>query len=242
MTAGAVGARPRPGRFGWAACVFDLDGTLWDSLGLWRQIDQVFLARRGLDLPPDYPTAVAALPLDQAARYTIDRFGLLDTVAGLVEEWQAMALEAYSQTIELRPYAKEYLTELKAAGIRLAIATSLSEPLRRPALARHGLTDLFEVVCAADEVDRGKHNPQIYRLAARRLGLPPSRCLVFEDVLAAIRSARAAGLTVYAVRDGQADWPAIARAAHGVVTDFRLAPTPVGVRRRRRAGLASLGV
>ncbi|MDR1078994.1 MAG: HAD family phosphatase [Propionibacteriaceae bacterium] len=236
MTTGAVGARPRPSRFGWAGGVFDLDGTLWDSLGLWRQIDQVFLARRGLDLPPDYPTAVAALPLSQAARYTIDRFGLSDSVAGLVAEWQAMALEAYSHTIELRPYVKEYLTELRAAGVRLAIATSLSEPLRRPALARHGLTDLFDVVCSSDEVDRGKHDPRIYRLAARRLGLPPSRCLVFEDVLTAVRSARAAGLTVYAVWAGQDDWPAIARAAHGVVTDFRLAPAPVGVRRRRFGG------
>jgi HAD superfamily hydrolase (TIGR01509 family) len=218
---------------GLTACLFDLDGTLWDSLGLWRQIDQDCLGRRGLALPEDYPGALAVLALPEAARYTIDRFGWSDTVEALVAEWQAMALEAYSHTIELRPHVKDYLHELRAAGVNLAVVTSLSPSLLWPGLERHGLTALFDVVCTAEEAGQSKRSPAIYRLAARRLGVAPGRCLVFEDVRPAVLSARAAGMTVRAVWTGQDDWPAIARAAHGVVTDYRLAPAPASLRRGR---------
>ncbi|MCL1919046.1 MAG: HAD family phosphatase [Peptococcaceae bacterium] len=216
------------------ACIFDLDGTLLDSLKVWEQIDTAFLHKRGHTVPPDYGEAVASLGLREAANYTITRFGLTEDADSLIAEWKALASYAYSHTIPLKPYAKEYLCALKACGIKLAVATSLPASLYTPALQRHGLLPLFDALCSVDEVTRSKNHPDIYILAAQRLGIDPQMCekedlaciYVFEDIPQALRSAKYLGMTVYGVYDKSSvePWETIIEIADGVIYDFRNAP------------------
>ncbi|MDR2736128.1 MAG: HAD family phosphatase [Gracilibacteraceae bacterium] len=212
------------------ACIFDLDGTLLDSLQVWEQLDTAFLQRRGVTVPEDYADTVASLSIREAAVYTIQRFALAEDADTLIAEWKALALHAYSHTVMMKPYAKEYLHKLKTTGVKLAIATSLPHVLSAPALDRHGITPLFDAICSADETAHGKNSPDIYILAATRLGIPARHyrdIVVFEDILQAIRSAKSTGMIVYGVYDEASarHWETVKQVANGVIYDFREAPS-----------------
>ena len=171
--------------------IFDLDGTLLDSMGVWDQVDVDFLAKRGFEVPDDYMQKVAAMQFRQIAEYTIARFGLSDTPEALMEEWDHMARVMYATVVEAKPYAREYLAALKASGAKLAVATSLPPMLREPAMKHVGIFDYFDDVVSVDDAgDVGKTEPDVYLLAASRLGIKPSDCTVFEDLLVGMRSAK----------------------------------------------------
>ena len=99
--------------------IFDLDGTLLDSMRVWEDIDVAFLKKRGLEVPPDYQEAITPLGFLEAARYTIRRFGFPETPEELIQEWHQMAVDAYTYEVELKDGAAEYLRYLKEKGIRL---------------------------------------------------------------------------------------------------------------------------
>lgn len=210
------------------AYIFDLDGTLLDSMGVWEQIDVDFLTKRGLEVPRDYIYAICSRSFPEAAQYTIDRFGLSESVDDLLREWASMAIYAYGHTVPLKPYAKEYLAALKRQGAKLGIATSLPAVLYEPALRNHGIMELFDVICSTDEVSYGKTKPDVFLLAASKLGTDPQQCVVFEDITQAIKSAKLAGMTVYGVYDesSREHWTLIRQIADGVLYDFKDAPLP----------------
>ena len=181
--------------------IFDLDGTLLDSMGVWEDIDRAFLGRRGIPVPPDYMDKVAALSFPAAAVYTIERFALQETPESLMEEWSDMARDAYAHRVPLKAGAGAYLERLKRNGVKLAVATASSEELFIPALKRNGVYHLFDAFTTLKEVARGKGFPDIYLLAAQRLGLAPARCIVFEDIYDGICGARDGGFFTCAVED-----------------------------------------
>lgn len=209
------------------AAIFDLDGTLLDSMGVWDQIDMDFLSRRGFDVPDDYVPTISAMPFQQVAAYTIDRFGLDETPEAVMAEWGDMAHEAYATMVEAKPGAVEYLTYLRDAGVKLAIATSLTPSLREPAMKHVGIFDFFNTIVSVDDVHGvGKDKPDVYLLAASRLGTEASECVVFEDILEGIRSAKSVGMRAWAMHDDSSDgqWDAICALADGVMFDFHDAP------------------
>ena len=183
--------------------LFDLDGTLLDSMGVWSQIDVDFLAKRGLELPEDYQRIITPLGAKEAADYTIRRFGLPDTPEMLMEEWLSMAHEEYSKRIPLKPYALEYVKKLHREGKRMAIATSSDRYLVLPALERTGLLPMMDAVITTADVKRGKGFPDIYEKAAADLGLEASGCAVFEDIIEGIRGAKAGGFLAVGVYEKQ---------------------------------------
>lgn len=210
------------------AAIFDLDGTLLDSMGVWDQVDIDFLSKRGIDVPDDYMVKVASMQFRQIAEYTIARFDLPDTPEQLMAEWDEMARVMYATAVEAKPGAAEYLARLKESGARLAVATSLPPALRGPAMEHVGIDGYFDEVVSVDDAgDVGKDRPDVYLLAASRLGVEPSDCTVFEDLLVGLRSAKSVGMRVWAMRDDSsaADWPMICAEADGVLLDgFAEAP------------------
>ena len=211
------------------AYIFDLDGTLLDSMGVWDDIDTAFLQKRGITVPPDYADAIAPMTFAETAAYTIERFGLSERPESLMREWRDMAIDIYSNSVELKPYAKELLLTLRERGVPLAVATSATEAVFRPALRRHGIHDLFDVICTSEEAGYGKTRPDVFLLTAKKLGVSPHDCIVFEDILAAIKSAKSVGMTVYGVYDegSKHDWEEIKRTADGVIYDFRDVDVPL---------------
>ncbi|MDO4806721.1 MAG: HAD family phosphatase [Coriobacteriales bacterium] len=203
--------RPHPPTlwpFGAKAAIFDFDGTLADTAHIWYEVDRAFLSMRGLPYPAEYPQRLSALGFVEGARYTIERFGLAETVEEVCDEWNRMGEELYRDTVTLRPGAQDYIQKLKDHGIPCALATTNNE--RVLGSMRHvDVASLFDTCVHGDDVGKGKDHPDIYYEAARRLGVHPQDCIVFEDIVPALLSAKAAGATTCAVRaiDPSQQWP-----------------------------------
>lgn len=206
------------------AAIFDLDGTVLDSMGVWRDVDAAFFLARGIELDhAEYARAVQGMSFREAAVYTVGRFGLDESVESVMAEWMQMTREEYAHHVLLKPGARDYLRMLKRSGVKLAVATANRHELFMPALARGGVAKLFDEVCTcADAGDTGKANGALFALAAARLGVAPGECAVFEDTLEGIVGAKAAGMRAYAVKDvGFMHHPdEIAALADGVIDDF----------------------
>lgn len=183
------------------AALFDLDGTLLDSLGVWHTVDRNFFESRGIAYTEDYSRAVVSMSFRDAAEYTVSRYGLGDTPEELMDEWYRMVKEEYAEHIFLKPRAKQYLASLRRRGIHLAVATALPEELYLPALKHNGVTTWFEAFASTQETAHGKGFPDVYLLAAKRLNVKPEECAVYEDILPGIRGAKAAGMTAIGVYD-----------------------------------------
>lgn len=209
--------------FPFDAAIFDLDGTLLDSMYVWHHIDEVYFARRGMKTPPDYGRALAGLSYRESAEYTKQRFGFTEPWQEIVQEWTDLAREEYAERVPLKPGAREYLLSLKRAGVALAVATALPEYLYRPCLEHLGVLNLFDALCSTDDTGgRGKKNGEVFLLAASRLGVEPCKCAVFEDTLEGMRGAKRAGMMAYCAKDASNSHahPEIAAFADGMIDSF----------------------
>ncbi|MBQ1257237.1 MAG: HAD family phosphatase [Clostridia bacterium] len=183
------------------AALFDMDGTLLDSMGVWADVDRAFFASRGMAVPEDYAHSISGLSFRQTAVYTKERFNLPESVDEILHEWNEMCEKEYVNHVPLKEGAKEYLYKLKAMGVKLAVATALPERLFKPALERNGVYDLFDAYASTDEAGERKSTGKVYLLAAERLGVHPSECCVFEDITDGIVGAKAAGMKAVLVKD-----------------------------------------
>ena len=182
--------------------IFDMDGTIMDSLGIWERIDYEFLEnKRGIKVPDDYVHSIAAMSFSEIAHYTKNRFNLSDTPEELMQEWTDMAIHEYSCNVLMKPFVKEYIDLLKNCGKKIVLCTSSPEYFFKPALKNNGIYDLFDGFANTCEAGVGKDNPKVFLLAAEKAGAVPGRCLVFEDVITAAQTAKKAGMLVCGVYD-----------------------------------------
>ena len=183
------------------AVLFDLDGTLADSMLVWTQIDLDFFASRGIPIPETLQTDIEGMSFAETAQYFIDTFHLPETLDQLMSLWNQIALKHYRTDVELKEGAAEFLAYLKSKGIRTGISTSNSRLLLDVFLTRHGIKSSFDALTTSDEVKRGKPAPDVYLTTARKLGVRPNECLVIEDLPMGIRAGLNAGMKVCAIED-----------------------------------------
>lgn len=184
------------------AAIFDMDGTILDSLGVWEKIDYDFLEKkRGIAVPPDYVHAISAMSFAEIANYTIKRFNLSETPDALMQEWTDMAVYEYANNIKTKPFVREYIQKIRGMGKKVALCTSSPKDFYEPAVKNNGIYDLFDAFANTCEAGVGKNSPKVYLLAAQKLGVAPQKCLVFEDVAAAAQCAKNAGMGVCGVYD-----------------------------------------
>ena len=124
--------------------IFDLDGTLFDSMWVWNQVDLDFLGKRGFEVPDDYTKAIAHMDAHRTARYTIDRFGLNEDIDDIVNEWFEMAKDKYAYDVICKQGAYEYVEKLHNQGVKIAIATSSDKVLFEKTLERTGLNKFIK--------------------------------------------------------------------------------------------------
>lgn len=183
------------------AAIFDLDGTLVDSMYVWHRVDVDFLSQRGFEVPDDYSKAIKTMHFETAAEYTIARFKLNETVEEIVSVWLNMALNEYTYNVRLKSGAKELLEKLSNEGLRLGIATSSKPFLAEPVLKNNGIYNYFDTICCTSQVGKDKRHPDIYLFTADKLGVKPEECVVFEDIVDGINGACSAGMRTVAVYD-----------------------------------------
>ena len=202
--------------------IFDLDGTLLDSMEVWNQVDQEFLAQFGYSVPSDLMEKIKVMNLPECAAYFRRRFSLPLSSIEIMDCLKRMGREAYAYRIQAKPMVREFLFCQKEKGTTLCIATSCHREMAQSALKRLGLTELFDFLLTSEEVGCGKSSPEIFLQCVRRLCLSPEQCLVVEDSLEAGVTAQKAGFPLLAVYEPlyAAQWPDFSRLAQYAVQEF----------------------
>jgi len=183
------------------AVLFDLDGTLVDSMWMWGAIDVEYLGRRGHQLPPSLQHEIEGMSFSETAVYFKEYFHLPDSLDEIQAEWVAMARDKYANEVEMKPGALSFLKYLKEQGIRTGIATSNNRELLEAVLDAKGIFSWFDCCMTACEAGAGKPAPDIYLKVAERLETKPENCLVFEDTYAGAMAGSRAGMSVCAMAD-----------------------------------------
>ena len=181
--------------------IFDMDGTIIDSMWVWYTVNKDYLYKRNLSMPADLKEKIETMTFKESALYFKDRFQIEDNVETIMGEWNEMAKSSYSNGVKLKPGVYEYLTKLKEKDIKIGLATSNYSKLVDLALSQNNIKHFFDAITTTEEVEREKSFPDIYLLTAKKLNVEPEKCVVFEDILPAIKGAKLAGMTVVGVQD-----------------------------------------
>lgn len=206
--------------------IFDMDGTLLDSMPLWDGIGGAFLKARGLLEPPGMRETLKSLGMIETAEYLRERFSLPDTPQSIIKELNGMVETGYFETAPAKRDIVPFLAKLREAGVAMCVATATDRYLAEAALRRLGLLDFFAFLLTCTEVGAGKDRPDIFETAAGRLGVARQDTVVFEDALHAIQTAKAAGFRVVAIQEDSCveDEAAIRAAADQFIFQYAEVP------------------
>ena len=181
--------------------IFDMDGTLIDSNGIWKDVDTAFLAKRGLPYTRAYYEGVAHTIFPLAAKFTKEFCHLPESEEAIMAEWMDMAGDLYGTSVPVKPGVRAYLEKLRDAGERMMVVTSAVPVHCRTALTHLGLMPYFERIVFAQELHREKKDPALWRLAAETAGVSTEDCTLYDDSVEACRGAKAAGMRAVGVYD-----------------------------------------
>jgi HAD superfamily hydrolase (TIGR01509 family) len=184
--------------------IFDLDGTLLDSMFIWDTIGESYLRSRGIEPQENLNEKFKAMSLYQAACHYQSEYGLTDSADVIMDGVNDMVRHYYTDEVQPKAGVAAFLAELKQRDVNMCIATATDRPLAEAALSRCGLLSYFGEIFTCGSVGRGKDEPEIYRAAHRFLQTPKSGTWVFEDAYYAVRTAKAAGFPVVGVYDPSA--------------------------------------
>lgn len=183
------------------AMIFDMDGTLMDSMWIWPDIDDYYVKKYDLVLPDDFHTAIEGKAYRETAQYFIDVLHMSMDVEAIMKEWTQLAYERYKNDVFLKPGAEELLKYGKEKGIVFGIATSNGRSLVDMVLKERNIQQYFQSVRTSCEVGKGKPSPDVYLKVSEDIGVSPENCLVFEDVPMGILAGKRAGMRVCAIYD-----------------------------------------
>ena len=183
------------------AVIFDLDGTLVDSMWMWRTIDIEYLSRFNIEIPQDLSENVEGMSFSETALYFKNRFKIPDSLETIKETWNNMAYDIYKKRVPLKKGADKFVNYLFDNKIKLGIATSNSRELATCSLKAKNIYEKFGAIVTGCDVNAGKPNPDVYLKTAELLNVKPEKCLIFEDIPHGILAGKSAGMTTCAIED-----------------------------------------
>lgn len=204
--------------------IFDMDGTLVDSMGCWNGVYIDFLTAHGAgDIAKELVAHTAHLTTYESAVLFRDLLSLDTSAADIAATLDARMQELYRHEVAEKPGVRQYLEQLKSSGVQMCVVSSTPEPLMRVCLDRLRLSPFFSFILSCDTIGKGKDEPDAYLAAANRMGATPSETAVYEDSPTALATAKRAGFYAVAVYDGpSADaWEKMCDTADAVVRDWR---------------------
>ena len=194
-------------------CIFDMDGTLVDSMPIWKSLGKDYLEARGHHPTQAQLAAMGPMTMLEGAAFLIETFGVEGPPERIIDEMHAVMENHYRTDIPLKPGIEAYLNRLKGEGAKLCVATATAEPLAMACLERLGVAHYFDFILSCETVGKGKTQPDVYLEA------------VFEDALYAARTAREAGFYTVGIPEAAyaQDWPALSALADETILDWRKA-------------------
>ena len=181
--------------------IFDLDGTLLDSMWIWDTIGEVYLHSLGIEPRENLAETFKTFTLEESAEYYRTHYGVTQTVAEIVDDVNGMVEKFYQDTIPLKIGVHDFLERLSENGVKMCITTVTDRYLVEAALERLGVRQYFSEIFTTAEIGCDKTTPQIYRTALAHLGTEKSETIVFEDAYHALMTAKNDGFPVAAVYD-----------------------------------------
>ncbi len=187
------------------AIIFDLDGSLVDSMWIWREIDIEYMNRYGYATTREeldaFQAEIEGMSFRETAEWVSSHYDIPRTVEEMMDDWNDMAWDKYAKEVPLKEGVREFIEKCHEKGIKLGIASSNSRELVENVLTVHGIIHYFECIRTGSDGLRGKPAPDIYLTVAELLQVSPTECLVFEDVIKGIQAGKNAGMCVCAVED-----------------------------------------
>ena len=209
--------------------IFDMDGTLTDSMPYWQMVAIEYLDNHGIAKDLQTPELLEKIKtyttIDTAILFR-SMFGIDESVDTIISGVNRIMAQHYQNDIQLKPGAENYLAQLSQNGVKMCVASATNSVLIDACLTRLGVRKYFDFLISCEDVGKSKTHPDVYFEAARRLGAPtPQDAAVFEDSLVAAKTARDAGFYVVGIYDAcsEGDWPHLQQLADEVVTDWSAA-------------------
>ena len=208
-------------------CIFDMDGTLVDSMGYWRRLGWDYLESKGFtgEKVDWVMSRIKPLTMLQSGQLFKDTFAMKESPEEIVAQMHAVMEGHYRHDVQLKDGIRGYLDKLKARGCLMCVATATEQSLSLACLERLGIGEYFEFLLSGENLGMRKSEPDIYLLAGEKLGGAPGETAVFEDALYAARTAKDAGFYTVAVQDiGRgSQWEELLTFADEAVTDWNKA-------------------
>ncbi|WFA09092.1 HAD family phosphatase [Tissierella sp. Yu-01] len=204
------------------AAIFDMDGTLLDSMWVWEDLADEYLLSIGVEPPFDLREHLKPLSLLDGCYYVKENLSVDKTPEEMNKDMEEILEKYYRERFQLKPYVKETLELLKNKGIRMCVATATDDRLVEMALGRIGIMDYFEFIQTSNSCGIGKKDPKFFQIAIDKLNLAPNDIFVFEDAVHCVISAKNCGLNVVAIADESAkdDVEEIKKYADLYINDF----------------------
>lgn len=204
------------------AAIFDVDGTLFDSMPFWNNAGKLFLESVGISTKEDLSSILLNMSMEEGAEYLIKKFVPQMTVSQVLQGIINVMNDAYKNKIPLKKGAENLLRKLKEENIPIVIATATDRGLLESALKRLKIFDLIDKIFTCSECNTTKSVPDIYIKACEWAKAKPEETVVFEDTLLAVSTASGAGFIVAAIKDDASakDYEQIKQKAYLVIEDF----------------------
>ncbi len=181
--------------------IFDFDGTLFDSMPVWKGVKDKFFDRIGLKLTKEDEEAFKGKYLRESLTLAIERFNMRETYDELLSMFFEYIKERYLAEAEPKNDIKDFLEKLKKKGVKMGIATATGEPALIAVMEKYGMADYFEAIYSTYTVGAGKTEPKVYDTVLEKLGTQKETTWVFEDALYAAKTAKANGYNVVGIFD-----------------------------------------
>ena len=183
--------------------IFDLDGTILDSMGIWNELAKRYLSSLGIKAEDNLADILFDLTIEEGCCYLREHYNLPFSNDEINNSLMEILADFYKNEVEPKPYVRELLDFLHEKNIPMAIASSSDKLLIKASLDRLDLSKYFSHILSCEELGVSKREPTIYNLSSKLLGSSPNETLVLEDTLFTVKTAKSSGYVVIAIRDDE---------------------------------------